>query len=115
MDESTWNRSHAAFLRNTTNGNPSPSTVNGREVRTASSGQERNVAELLNASPSVNFFSPLGGYRSKIIRHHFCGMKSHGITHALTVSNRAIMQSCIALEICGEKGQIKLKYAGCQR
>lgn len=88
-------------------GNPSSVHSPGREVRTAIEKARKKVAELLHASPSEIFFTSGGTEADNTAL--FCGIESHGITHAITspLEHHAVLHP---LEECQKRGQIRLSF-----
>lgn len=88
-------------------GNPSSVHSPGREVRTAIEKSRKKVAELLNTSPSEIFFTSGGTEADNTAI--FCGIESHGITHAITspLEHHAVLHP---LEECERRGQIRLSF-----
>lgn len=86
-------------------GNPSSVHSHGREVRSAIEKSRKKVAELLNASPSEIFFTSGGTEADNTAL--FCGIESHGITHAITspIEHHAVLHT---LEVLEKKGTVKL-------
>lgn len=88
-------------------GNPSSVHSPGREVRTAIEKARKKVAELLNANPSEIFFTSGGTEADNTAI--FCGIESHGISHAITspLEHHAVLHPLEELE---KRGQIQLSF-----
>ena len=88
-------------------GNPSSVHSPGREVRTAIEKARKKIAALLNASPSEIFFTSGGTEADNTAI--FCGIESHGITHAITspLEHHAVLHPLEELE---KRGRIRLSF-----
>lgn len=88
-------------------GNPSSIHGHGREVRSAIERARKNIAGLLNASPSEIIFTSGGTEADNmaIIRP----IEAFGITHAITssIEHHAVLHT---LEYLAKKGNIKLSF-----
>ncbi|MES2418724.1 MAG: cysteine desulfurase family protein [Bacteroidota bacterium] len=89
-------------------GNPSAIHSLGREVRTLVEKARKNVAQLLNASPSEIFFTSGGTEADNTAIR--CGISAYGIKHAITskIEHHAVEHT---LNMMLESGQIdKLSF-----
>lgn len=88
-------------------GNPSSIHAHGREVRSAIEKARKNIASLLNTSPSEIFFTSGGTEADNTAIR--CSIKAYGITHVITtpIEHHAVLH---ALEDLEKRGEIKIHY-----